>query len=141
MSLHIKLKFLTIWMKHSLKMGAIQVAHVVECVLYCTFSQQVWKEVFGWMGVEELNKNDGVMDMFKFSKLIKEKKVKRVKHLIWLANTWNIWLINHGTILSSMTWVMLIKSLMTSKLYRDRGFLALRTKIVIYCLLIGVLII
>jgi hypothetical protein len=57
----------------------------------CPFSQGVWKEVLKWLGKDLPVGSEGWNHFMLFGDLIKLKDDGRVRYLIWLAITWNIW--------------------------------------------------
>lgn len=64
----------------------------------CCFVKDVWQGVFAWMNVDE-RPCDGVVHMFnKVGGLIKGNNVKRVKHLLWTATMWQVWLVRNKLI-------------------------------------------
>lgn len=59
---------------------------------FCEVSRQIWKLVFQWMGVTEINNRDVLNDFVAFGKVIKVKNRRGIKHLIWLTVVWNLWI-------------------------------------------------
>lgn len=57
--------------------------------LQCRVTKMVWQQVFSWLG-ETVDETDDLISHFmEFGRLLKGKKQRGVKHLIWLALVWN----------------------------------------------------
>ncbi|KAK2384525.1 hypothetical protein QL285_071861 [Trifolium repens] len=68
--------------------------HVEDCAhlfFHCLFSNRVWFAVFKWLGKSLPTSIDGSNHFLLFGDMCKSKDDRRVRHLIWLATTWNIW--------------------------------------------------
>ncbi|KAK2457421.1 hypothetical protein QL285_004692 [Trifolium repens] len=57
----------------------------------CSVTGTVWNSIFRWMGVNTIAFNSISHHFLLFGQLTKGKKVKRLRHIIWLATTWCIW--------------------------------------------------
>jgi hypothetical protein len=57
----------------------------------CNLIVQVWDSIFNWLG-SNLIVNASVSDHFlTFGGILKGKKTKGLRHIIWVATTWCIW--------------------------------------------------
>jgi hypothetical protein len=62
-----------------------------HCFLGCHFIATVWRDVYHWMGISHLSASNVQQHFIVFGDIIKGKKCKKVKQLIWLATMWSIW--------------------------------------------------
>jgi hypothetical protein len=62
-----------------------------HCFLGCHFIATVWRDVYYWMGISHLSASNVQQHFIVFGDIIKGKKCKKVKQLIWLATMWSIW--------------------------------------------------
>lgn len=65
---------------------------VSHLFLNCHIIKNIWQLVFSWLGEPYCDEDDVTTHFMEFGKMIKGKRQKRVKHLIWLAVIWNIWM-------------------------------------------------
>jgi hypothetical protein len=65
---------------------------------FCPFSTAVWVAVSRWIGKPIPIGEEGWKHFIKFGECVKTKKGGRVRHLIWLATTWNIWKLRNNVI-------------------------------------------
>jgi hypothetical protein len=59
--------------------------------LNCCVMNDIWRAVFKWMGTQILAAGTVQEHLLLFGDIVKGKKCKGVKHIIWLATTWCIW--------------------------------------------------
>jgi hypothetical protein len=59
--------------------------------IFFTCSIAATVRIFRWMGVNSIAYISIPQHLILFGRLIKGKKQKRLKHIIWLATTWCIW--------------------------------------------------
>lgn len=84
--------------------GIINNVHELCCVLCfeenetanhlfcnCRMSQAVWTAVMQWIGVQLLEEDEIPAHFIGFGLRLKGWKLKKVKHLVWMATTWVIW--------------------------------------------------
>jgi hypothetical protein len=64
----------------------------------CTFSQGVWDDILNWLGKDFLVGSEGWHHFMLFGDLFRIKDAGRVRYLIWLAVTWNIWRLRNEVI-------------------------------------------
>ncbi|CAJ2651419.1 unnamed protein product [Trifolium pratense] len=57
----------------------------------CPFSKGVWNKVLSWLGTSLQTGVEGRDHFLLFGDLFKMKDKGRVRYLVWLATTWNIW--------------------------------------------------
>ncbi|XP_045821935.1 uncharacterized protein LOC123914805 [Trifolium pratense] len=57
----------------------------------CPFSKGVWNKVLSWLGTSLQTGVEGRDHFLLFGDLFKMKDKCRVRYLVWLATTWNIW--------------------------------------------------
>lgn len=71
---------------------------VEHLFLACNVVKSIWSQVFSWMGVPIVEPEDVISHFVEFGKMVKGRKQKGVKHLIWMAVVWNIWLARNKVI-------------------------------------------
>ncbi|CAJ2634841.1 unnamed protein product [Trifolium pratense] len=64
----------------------------------CYFSKVVWCKVFKWLGLLTTLDAEGIDHFLLFGELFKVKDKGRVRHLVWLATTWNLWKLRNKVI-------------------------------------------
>ncbi|CAJ2637710.1 unnamed protein product [Trifolium pratense] len=64
----------------------------------CPFSKRIWEAIFKWIGKRFPPNNKGWNHFVLFGDMVKSKKGERVRHLIWLATSWNIWKLRNSVI-------------------------------------------
>jgi hypothetical protein len=57
----------------------------------CSVVASVWENIYKWMGVNPIGYNSILQHFVMFGQVFKGKKIKRLRHIIWLATTWSIW--------------------------------------------------
>ncbi|XP_045791976.1 uncharacterized protein LOC123886728 [Trifolium pratense] len=57
----------------------------------CPFSKGVWNTVLSWLGTSLQTGVEGRDHFLLFGDFLKMKDKGRVRYLVWLATTWNIW--------------------------------------------------
>jgi hypothetical protein len=57
----------------------------------CPFSKEVWNKILSWLGTSLQTGVQGRDHFLLFGDLFKMKDKGRVRYLVWLATTWNIW--------------------------------------------------
>lgn len=58
----------------------------------CSVTQKIWQAVLSWAGVDNRLCCEVLSVYNEIGGLLKGKNAKRVKHLIWAATVWSIWL-------------------------------------------------
>ena len=76
--------------------------------LDCRVAKKIWQQVCLWLDVPIVEGEDIQAHFMAFGKLIKGKKQKRVKHLIWMAVIWNIWLTRNKVIFKEEATTILV---------------------------------
>lgn len=82
--------------------GIVTTDHETCCVLCftetinhllcsCTISQGIWESIVRWMEVPFLGAQDINTHFLRFGLLLKGRKLKAAKHIIWMATIWAIW--------------------------------------------------
>ncbi|CAJ2639614.1 uncharacterized protein LOC123915271 [Trifolium pratense] len=64
----------------------------------CYFSIEVWRNVLKWIGLSTPMDVEGIDHFLLFGELFKVKDKGRVRHLVWLATTWNLWKMRNNVI-------------------------------------------
>ncbi|PNX71113.1 pantothenate synthetase [Trifolium pratense] len=57
----------------------------------CYFSKVVWRNVLKWLGLSSPLDVEGIDHFLLFGEFFKVKDKGHVRHLVWLATTWNLW--------------------------------------------------
>ncbi|CAJ2673626.1 unnamed protein product [Trifolium pratense] len=57
----------------------------------CNKVTELWRQVCLWLGCDYNLQEVGCKHFLSFGLIIKSKKGKKVRHLIWLATTWCLW--------------------------------------------------
>lgn len=57
----------------------------------CVQAREVWKEVFKWLDTPTIQLQDPIQHFIRFGMMLKGRKLKRLKHLVWIATIWGIW--------------------------------------------------
>jgi hypothetical protein len=58
----------------------------------CPFAYGVWLSVYGWLGFDGAYAMNGVDHFLQHGSLFGGKKWKKIKHLVWLATVWSLWI-------------------------------------------------
>lgn len=64
----------------------------------CDLARMVWKKVEIWLGVDHIVEESLMEHFDSFAKVFTGKKSKKIRHLIWLASCWSIWLTRNNLI-------------------------------------------
>jgi hypothetical protein len=93
----------------------------------CHVTATVWEHICRWMGANTPVFNSISQHMLLFGELIKGKKTKRVRYIIWLAATWCIWRARNNVIFRGV--IFNVHSLVNQILYIAWFWLIGRQKI------------
>ncbi|PNX84435.1 hypothetical protein L195_g040495, partial [Trifolium pratense] len=70
---------------------------------HCAFSKGVWESVYRWLGMKSISAGaEGWNHFLLFDDMITAKKGERVRHLFWLATTWNIWKLRNNVVFNGV---------------------------------------
>ncbi|XP_045809826.1 uncharacterized protein LOC123904180 [Trifolium pratense] len=102
--------------------------HIEDCAhlfFSCHFSNGVWYKVLSWLQNSLPLGAAGIDHFMAFGELFNVKDKGRIRHLVWLATTWNLWkvrnnVIFNGDILDASALLEEIK--LTSWLWFSRRF-------------------
>lgn len=64
----------------------------------CDFSYHVWMTINRWTGAMGLMQNSGYNHFLQFADVLKGKKHRRGRHIIWMAVVWVLWLTRNDVI-------------------------------------------
>lgn len=57
----------------------------------CEFSYRIWVAVLDWLGGAGVFQSGCIDHFVQFSEMLKGKKARRVKNIIWMAVSWALW--------------------------------------------------
>lgn len=57
----------------------------------CKKTQEVWSSVASWLQVSDVKSQEPLQHFNLFGNLMKGRKLKGTKHMVWIATVWSIW--------------------------------------------------
>lgn len=87
-------------------------------------TKKVWSNIFTWLGANVDLQFDVVSNFMKLGGLIKGKRRKGIKHLIWAVVVWKIWTARNKVLFKGE--VVNVKSIINSIIYTSWGWFVAR---------------
>lgn len=92
----------------------------------CEFTKKVWRKIVSWIRLDVDVQDDVLINFFQFGELIKGRKRRELKHLLWIAVVYNLWVARNkvlfrGEVTNVRSIVMSINIVLGDGLHLGKG--------------------